>query len=316
LHTIYPDLSYLSMKTHVSPYILRHWQALGIDKKGDNVKWKKHILDAIWHGDSFFESGTSVLKQTGVWRLLNPKADPWLDSPTSSPVPRRKNLPPKRMRSSPTFNLDEFPQEFATSEPTSPPLAQRTLSHSAPNIPQALPHISHLLRHVDDYWNSRTIHKSPPLHRRATNMSYSPYRSPPLESRFATSPPSPMAISSPCSSPVPTVNLIPAINSIPTNPPTNINPISTSIPGIALSPKPTSPSPTIRSQVLPQISSFSGNAPLLLESPFSTPNHSQPSATDGNIWIHSGPTRALHMLPCVSSLFQPPPLLPSIFPTS
>lgn len=98
LHAIYPDLPYLSMKTHVSPYILRHWQALGIDKKGllwfsshlyycyyyysrsfislrsdkitwrigDNVKWKKHILDAIWHGDSFFESGTPVLKQTGA----------------------------------------------------------------------------------------------------------------------------------------------------------------------------------------------------------------------------------------------------------
>ena len=35
---------------------------------GDNVKWKKHILDAIWHGDSFFESGTPVLKQTGMER--------------------------------------------------------------------------------------------------------------------------------------------------------------------------------------------------------------------------------------------------------
>lgn len=30
------------------------------------MKWKKHILDAIWHGDSFFESGTPVLKQTGM----------------------------------------------------------------------------------------------------------------------------------------------------------------------------------------------------------------------------------------------------------
>lgn len=117
------------------------------------MKWKKHILDAIWHGDSFFESGTPVLKQTGtladysrllfsniaigVWRLINPKADPWQDSPSSSPVPRRKMLP-KKMRSSPSFSIEGIVLASFCSIPFSP-LLQTYLHKILPLQSQLVP---------------------------------------------------------------------------------------------------------------------------------------------------------------------------------
>ena len=92
-----------------------------------------------------------------------------LPSHSISPIPPTPCLPLPIL----TSLVDLPQQEFATSEPMSPcpspspspspPTARRNLtSSSAAPIPQALPHISHLLRHVDDYWNSRAVHKSPP----------------------------------------------------------------------------------------------------------------------------------------------------------
>jgi len=278
-----------------------------------------------------------VLKQTGVWRLINPKADPWLDSPNNSPTPRRKSMPPKKARSSPIFGFDlEIPQqEFATSDPCASPTSQhRALSASAP---QALPHISHLLRHVDDYWNSRSIHKSPPMHRRSSSsLTYSPYRSPPMESRFSSSsstPSSPTVVSSP--SPVlsvssPTPNSPLPISPVAANQPTL--PFLPPVPALSLDrvsiPNLHSSSP--RHQGFPSLSPFPGSPqPIPLspvafgsatDNPLCTPFQSRGYACSSdvgavtmqaNMWMPSPSTRALHMLPCVSSLFQP-----SILPTS
>ena len=73
------DKEFFTLKYDVHWFIVDHWYLFGqLDQfKTNPNKWKKAILDAMIHCN-LFESGKSVMKKTGVWKLKSIEV-PWED---------------------------------------------------------------------------------------------------------------------------------------------------------------------------------------------------------------------------------------------
>jgi len=76
LHTLYPSRPYFSLKRLVYPFMLSHWELLGLHKKNNN-RWKKQVVDALCKNGTWFSSGQVNFEKNGYWGLKLLRS-PWL----------------------------------------------------------------------------------------------------------------------------------------------------------------------------------------------------------------------------------------------
>eukprot|EP01113_Clastostelium_recurvatum_P043121 TRINITY_DN7081_c0_g1_i2.p2 TRINITY_DN7081_c0_g1~~TRINITY_DN7081_c0_g1_i2.p2 ORF type:complete len:261 (+),score=39.17 TRINITY_DN7081_c0_g1_i2:1161-1943(+) len=81
---------FCTLKTELYPFLLAHWDALGVCRDQNSVQWKKQVQDTLSHSRDVFESGLGQFHQYGLWRLKPEYAeDPWLEQ-----KPERRKMHP------------------------------------------------------------------------------------------------------------------------------------------------------------------------------------------------------------------------------
>ena len=97
--------TFFSLNMDIYWFVVDHWWIFGkLNQFRTNPsKWKKSLLDALSHS-SYFQSGTSDLKKTGLWKLTH-YAAPW-DTTTETVAPALNHKAIKAPPKQPTQSMN------------------------------------------------------------------------------------------------------------------------------------------------------------------------------------------------------------------